>query len=120
VGGLPLRVDECVLEDVFVTVGAGWERHTSVVHLRGGGHEGLGEDVIYESGDQSAFQAAGPPAGLAGEFTLAAFSARLDELEPLGTPVTREPSHHYRRWAWWTRLPTPICTGGWPRGFRGR
>jgi hypothetical protein len=99
VGGLPLRVEECALEDVFVTVGAGWERHSTVVHLRGGGHEGLGEDVTYEPGDQAAFQQAGPPGGLAGEFTLAGFSALLDGLEPLGTPVTREPSHHYRRWA---------------------
>ncbi|MGN6379917.1 MAG: hypothetical protein ACTHNU_13270 [Gaiellales bacterium] len=96
---LPLRVEECVLEDTSVTVGAGWERHTTLVRLRGGGHEGVGEDVTYEPADQAAFQQAGPPGGLAGDTTLDGFSALLEGLEPLGTPVTREPSHQYRRWA---------------------
>src|SRR5689334_7595165 len=97
---LPLRVDGCRFEDRSVTVGAGWERHTTLVRLHGGGEEGVGEDVTYEVDDQLAHQAAGPPAGLAGEeHTLDGFSRLLDALEPLGPPVTRPPSHDYRRWA---------------------
>jgi hypothetical protein len=96
---LPLRVEGCRFEDRSVTVGAGWERHTTLVRLHGGGEEGVGEDVTYEVEDQLAHQAAGPPAGLAGEHTLDGFSRLLDALEPLGPPVTRPPSHDYRRWA---------------------
>ncbi len=96
---LPLRVDGAVLEDRFVTVAAGWERHTTLIRLRGGGMEGVGEDVVYEGDDQAAFQQAGPPPGLAGEHTLDGFSQLLDSLEPLGAPVKRETSHQYRRWA---------------------
>lgn len=96
---LPLRVEGAELEDRSVTVAAGWERHTTLVRLHGGGQDGVGEDVVYEGDDQAAFQQAGPPQGLAGEHTLDGFSQLLDSLEPLGPAVSRETSHHYRRWA---------------------
>ncbi len=39
--------------------------------------------MVYEADDQGRFQAAGPPAGLAGEHTLASFSALLEGLAQL-------------------------------------
>jgi hypothetical protein len=48
-------------------------RRTTVVHLHGGGHEGLGEDVSYEEDLQLAFTDAALPS-LAGTHTLEAFS----------------------------------------------
>src|SRR5581483_6351681 len=52
-----------------------------------GRQEGAGEDVTYDGEDQARFQSAGAPAALAGEHTLASFSALLDGL------------HEFRRWA---------------------
>ncbi len=96
---LPLRIDGAELEDRSVTVGAGWERHTTLIRLHGGGQDGVGEDVVYEGDEQAAFQQAGPPQGLDGEHTFDGFSQLLDSLEPLGPRVNRESSHQYRRWA---------------------
>jgi hypothetical protein len=53
-------------------------RRTTVVHLHGGGHEGVGEDVSYEEALQLAFtEDALPP--LAGEHTLDSFSDLVRE-----------------------------------------
>jgi hypothetical protein len=96
---LPLRIDGAGLDDRSVTVAAGWERHTTLIRLHGGGLQGVGEDVVYEGDEQAAFQQAGAPGGLQGEHTLEGFCQLLDSLEPLGPAVARETSHHYRRWA---------------------
>jgi hypothetical protein len=48
-------------------------RRTTVVHLHGDGHEGVGEDVSYEEELQLAFKADSLP-GLTGEHTLESFS----------------------------------------------
>ena len=68
---------------------------------RGGGHEGVGEDVVYDAVDHIAQQDAGPPEGLAGgQETFAAFSERLDSIDlfPAAAPQ-RDISVDYRRWA---------------------
>jgi hypothetical protein len=49
-------------------------RRTTVIHLHGGGHEGVGEDVSYEEALQLAFTEDALPQ-LAGEHTLRSFSA---------------------------------------------
>ena len=49
-------------------------RRTTVVHLHGGGHEGVGEDVSYEEELQLAFTEAALP-DLTGEHTIDSFSA---------------------------------------------
>lgn len=97
---LPLAVEGYALEELSLDVGH-FTRVSTVVLLRGGGHEGAGEDVIYEVEDQRAQLEAGPVHDLAGDFTLATFSERLDavDLFPSGGPM-REASHHYRRWAY--------------------
>src|SRR3954447_6323729 len=78
-----------------------FERLTTVVKLRGGGQEGIGEDVVYDAVDHIGQQSHGPPEGLGGSFTFAEFSERLDgiDLFPAGAPERGEVSVDYRRWA---------------------
>ncbi len=73
VRNLKLVVDSVELEPLAHPLGF-MTRRTTVIHLRGAGHEGLGEDVSYEEDVQLAFtDDALPP--LAGEHTLESFSA---------------------------------------------
>lgn len=100
IADLPLEVESCEFEGLEVVLGD-FERLTTVVKLRGGGHEGIGEDVVYDAVDHIAQQDAGPPEGLAGgKETFAAFSERLDSIDlfPIAPPQ-RDISVDYRRWA---------------------
>jgi L-alanine-DL-glutamate epimerase-like enolase superfamily enzyme len=96
---LPLRVDGYDLDGLAYAVSAEFTRKTTVITLRGGAEEGIGEDVTYDGVLQDAQQARGPVLPLAGEWTLHAFSQRLATL-PL---FEEEPERHayvdYRRWA---------------------
>jgi hypothetical protein len=100
IADLPLEIEACEFEGLEFALGE-FERLTTIVKLRGGGHEGVGEDVVYDAIDHVAQQGHGPPAGLAGSFTFAEFSERLDgiDLFPAGPPVREEISPAYRRWA---------------------
>jgi hypothetical protein len=99
IADLPLEIESCEFEGLGFTFGE-FERLTTVIRLRGGGHEGVGEDVTYDAVDHVAQQDAGPPQGLAGSSGFAAFSERLDSIDlfPASPPV-REASREYRRWA---------------------
>ncbi|HVQ59094.1 MAG TPA: hypothetical protein VMS60_09350 [Solirubrobacterales bacterium] len=100
IADLPLEVESCEFEGLEIVLGE-FERLTTVVKLRGGGHEGVGEDVVYDAVDHIAQQDAGPPEGLAGgKETFAAFSERLDPIDlfPAAAPQ-RDISVDYRRWA---------------------
>ena len=44
---LPLEVDDYALEGLERDVSSGFTRATTVIRLRGGGEEGIGEDVVY-------------------------------------------------------------------------
>jgi hypothetical protein len=80
-------------------VSGGWERLSTVVHLRGGGLEGIGEDVVYSADDQRAFQAAGAVHDLSGRWTLGDFCARIDALDLFPSPPEHgDVSRLYRRW----------------------
>ncbi len=57
---LPLEVDGYTLEGLQANVSSGFERLTTLVRLRGGGVEGIGEDVVYQAEDHVALQQAGP------------------------------------------------------------
>ena len=100
IADLPLEIESCELEGLEITLGD-FERLTTIVKLRGGGHEGIGEDVVYDAVDHIGQQSHGPPEGLAGRFTFAELSAHLDgvDLFPAGAPVREEISPAYRRWA---------------------
>ena len=96
--GLPLEVDGYELEALQAEVSSGFERLSTVVHLRGGGIEGVGEDVVYDAEDQIALQGAGPVAPLAGRYTLGEFCELIDGLDLFPVEPQREVSRLYRRW----------------------
>jgi L-alanine-DL-glutamate epimerase-like enolase superfamily enzyme len=95
---LPLEVDGYTLEGLKQNVSSGFERLTTVVHLHGAGHEGLGEDVVYDSEDHVAMQEAGPVQPLAGTYTLREFCELIDSLDLFPVEPQRDVSRLYRRW----------------------
>ena len=95
---LPLEVDGYSLEALQAEVSSGFERLSTVVHLHGGGVEGVGEDVVYDAEDHVAMQTAGPALELAGQYALGEFCALIDALDLFPTPPKREVSRLYRRW----------------------
>ncbi|HEY4279826.1 MAG TPA: hypothetical protein VGM91_16490 [Conexibacter sp.] len=97
---LPLTVDAYTLEGLEVDVSSRFTRKSTIVHLRGVGHEGVGEDVVYEAEDQEALQAAGPLQPVAGRWALGDFCAHIDALDLFPVePRSGETSRLYRRWA---------------------
>ncbi len=78
---------------------SGFTRVTTVVSLSGAGETGRGEDVTYDAEDHAALAEA-PAFDLAGEYTFAEFSARLDGLDLVPEPPGQESAYHYRRWAY--------------------
>ncbi|MDQ4019451.1 MAG: hypothetical protein M3188_06405, partial [Actinomycetota bacterium] len=98
VAELPLTVEELTLEGRHRPVTSGFVRRTTIVHLRGGRQEGLGEDVTYSEENQLAFQRA--TFDVAGETTLAGFSARVGELDLFPDDEPGDPAFRlYRSWA---------------------
>jgi hypothetical protein len=97
---LKLQIDSYELSGLdFSVPDSEFERLTTLIHLRGGGQEGIGEDVVYDALDHVAFQDAGAVLDLAGEHTIGSFSELLDGLELFPSPPEREVSVNYRRWA---------------------
>ena len=95
---LPLQVDGCSLEGLSAQVSSGFERLSTVLHLHGGGEQGVGEDVVYDAEDQIAWQRAGTGHDLTGTTTLGAFCERVDALDLFPVEPQREVSRLYRRW----------------------
>ena len=96
VAGLPLQVDSYTFERLEIPVSSEFTRVTTVVHLHGGGEEGVGEDVTYDG------KLHPPPADLPlGD------ASTLDELSSLlegrdlfpGATVGMDAFRFYRRWA---------------------
>jgi len=73
VADLSLEIESYELEPLEHSVSPEFKRRTTVVRLRGGGHEGIGEDVTYSADDQEALQSEGPSLPLAGSHKLDAF-----------------------------------------------
>jgi hypothetical protein len=99
VADLPLELESYELEGLSAAVSSAFTRLTTVVHLRGGGHEGIGEDVTYGGDDQEAFQREGTTLPLAGSHTLDSFSQLLDRLSLFPSGPGLEQFRDYRRWA---------------------
>jgi len=97
---LPLEIEEYSLEGLELQARSDFLRKTTVVHLRGEGEEGIGEDVTYHAEEHDFSQKLGPVFPLAGSWTLHTFSQLLGTL-PL---FPQEPEQHaywdYRRWAY--------------------
>jgi L-alanine-DL-glutamate epimerase-like enolase superfamily enzyme len=99
ISGLPLEVESYAVKGLTRDVSTGFTRRTTVVRLRGGGHEGVGEDVTYDGDDQGRLQEAGPVQPLAGSWTFDSFSNLLGELDLFPEPPGHEVYRNYRRWA---------------------
>ncbi len=98
VSGLPLLVEGYELERLERPVSSGFTRVSTVIRLRGAGHDGVGEDVTYEAGDHDRFQADGRDYPLAGEWTLGSFSRHVGELDLFPAAPERPVYRNYRRW----------------------
>ena len=95
---LPLHIDAVAYERQSQAVSSNFERVATTIVMRGGGHEGRGEDICYTPGDHDLFPA---PSSLAleGSHTIDSLSQQLGGCdlftgEP-GMPAARD----YRRWA---------------------
>jgi hypothetical protein len=97
---LPIEIESYELEDRDRTYGD-FTRPSTIVHLRGGGEEGIGEDVVYDVLDQMAHRDKGPVHDLTSPKTLGEFCELAGELDLfVDSPPERESSRHYRRWAY--------------------
>ena len=97
VADLPLVIESYELERREVAVSSQFTRVTTTVRLRGGGEEGVGEDVTYEA----ALHDEPPRLPLAGVWeTLDAFSAALRHLDLFASPPSQAAYLDYRRWAY--------------------
>jgi L-alanine-DL-glutamate epimerase-like enolase superfamily enzyme len=112
---LPIRVESYELEDQDREYGE-FTRPSTIIHLRGDGREGVGEDVVYDVLDHVAHRDAGPVLDLIGPETLGELCELLGELDLFpGAPPVREPSRHYRRWAYESAaLDLALRQGGVP------
>ncbi len=112
---LPIEVEEYELEDRDRTYGD-FTRPSTVVHLRGAGEEGVGEDVVYDELDHIAHRDAGPVHDLTGHATFGEFCEFIGELDLFGdSPPVRDFSRLYRRWAYESAaLDLALRQGGIP------
>jgi hypothetical protein len=100
VAGLPLEVSGYELAPLEQEVSSDFTRVTTVIRMRGAGHEGVGEDVVYDGLDHVALQDAGPVQPLAGSWTLGSFNEHVGALDLFPVePVRGDVSRLYRRWA---------------------
>jgi len=100
VAELPVTIEEYELEGLAQNVSSDFERKTTVLHLRGHGEDGIGEDVVYDAVDHEVAQQAGPVLPLAGEWTMRSLSEHLASLDLFAEPPQREVSPLYRTWAY--------------------
>jgi hypothetical protein len=96
---LPVEIEGYELEPLQTSFSAEFVRKTTVIHLYGGGEEGVGEDVTYAAEDQEALQRAGTSFPLTGSFTIATFAERLRSLDLFPAPTERSEFRLYRNWA---------------------
>jgi L-alanine-DL-glutamate epimerase-like enolase superfamily enzyme len=95
---LPLEIEGYELQPLELQI-PGFERLSTVIHMWGGGEDGLGEDVTYDAVDHIAFQDAGPTLDLTGYATLGEFCQMMAEEDTFPAEPQRDVSRLYRRWA---------------------
>jgi hypothetical protein len=99
VANLPLEIESYELEGLEHRISDQFTRKTTVIRLRGGGHEGIGEDVTYSPEDQGALQEEGPTLPLARSHTIDSFSKLLERLNLFPSGPGLDAFRNYRRWA---------------------
>jgi len=100
VAPLPLTVEGYDLTRLEAEFSMGFTRVTTEIALRGGGHEGRGEDVSYDATEHDALHAAGPVLPLAGRWTVESFCAHVAAQPQWPAPPVWEPSRLYRNWGY--------------------
>lgn len=96
VANLPLKIGSVEFERKELHVTPEWSRVTTIVHLRGGGAEGVGEDVTYQPEPHD-----NPPRPeVAGSWTLDSYSDRLAGFDFFAQAPEDGAARDYRRWAW--------------------
>ena len=96
---LPVEIETHELEPLEQEVSSDFTRLTTVVRVRGRGHEGIGEDVTYDALDHVALQDAGPVQPLAGSWTIGSLAEHVGGLDLFPAEPVRDVSRLYRRWA---------------------
>ncbi len=96
---LPIAIESYELEDRDRVLSPTFTRPATLIRIRGGGEEGLGEDVVYDDLDHFALRDAGPVHDLTGPANLGELCELAGSLDLFGDaqPV-REFSRLYRRW----------------------
>ncbi|HEV7808663.1 MAG TPA: hypothetical protein VGO80_22855 [Solirubrobacteraceae bacterium] len=100
VADLPVQIADYALEGLQRDVSSDFTRKSTVIHLRGAGEEGVGEDVVYDAVDHEVAQDAGPVLTLAGDWTVRSFAEHLATLDLFAQAPVREVSRLYRTWAY--------------------
>ncbi|HEV2060724.1 MAG TPA: hypothetical protein VGR11_15335 [Solirubrobacteraceae bacterium] len=100
IADLPVRIDDYALEGLEQHVSSDFTRTTTVIHLRGNGEEGHGEDVAWDSVDQERALQVGATLPLAGDWTLRSFSDHLAALDLYPHAPREEVARLYRKWAY--------------------
>ena len=96
---LPLTIEDYELEGRERSVSPEFIRLTTTFHLRGGGQEGLGEDVTYDPDEHREQQARGATLPLAGEWTFDSFARHVGELDLFPAAEPQQSAYRlYRRW----------------------
>ena len=97
---LPLEISDYALDPLELQARPDFLRKTTVVQLRGGGEEGIGEDVTYHAEEHDRAQERGPDLPLAGSWTLHGFSEHLATLPLFDAEPAQHAYHDYRRWSY--------------------
>lgn len=95
---LPLQIDGYSLEPLSQPMGPDRLRRTTVIHLRGRGEEGAGEDATPVEDDQLTFQHAPTTLPLTGSWTVDSFSSHLTTLDLFPAPPANDGLRSFRRW----------------------
>jgi hypothetical protein len=96
---LPLRVESYEFERLSRTFAYGHERVTTLVHLRGAGAEGLGEDVSPFEEETDTLHVTAPALPLIGEWTLESFCDHMAGLELWPVAPRYDAAVRWRNWA---------------------
>jgi hypothetical protein len=96
---LPLAIESYDFERLSRAFAYGHERVTTLIRLRGGGVDGLGEDVSPHQSEDNTLHVAGPVFDLAGEWTLESFCVHLAKLDQWPVPAAWDAAARWRNWA---------------------
>jgi L-alanine-DL-glutamate epimerase-like enolase superfamily enzyme len=96
---LPVEIEGYELEGLQRDVSSDFTRLSTVIRMRGGGVEGLGEDVTYDALDHVALQDAGPVQDFTGARTMGDLCELVERLDLFPADPVRDVSRLYRTWA---------------------